>query len=61
MTNGVYTYIRHPMYAVIWIATFAQPLLIQNWIVGVLIVPACAALWFMRVPSEEARDLRRSL
>jgi protein-S-isoprenylcysteine O-methyltransferase Ste14 len=54
VTNGVYAVMRHPMYAAIWIASLAQPLLIHNWIAGVLIVPACGALWFLRVPKEEA-------
>lgn len=54
MTNGVYARIRHPMYAAIWISALAQPLLIHNWIAGFLIVPAFAAMWFIRVPNEEA-------
>lgn len=54
MTNGVYGRIRHPMYAAIWISTLAQPLLIHNWIAGFLVIPAFAAMWFLRVPNEEA-------
>ena len=54
VTNGIYAHIRHPMYAAIWIAALAQPLLIHNWIAGLLIVPAFAAMWFLRVPNEEA-------
>ena len=54
VTNGIYARIRHPMYAAIWIAALAQPLLIHNWIAGLLIVPAFAAMWFLRVPNEEA-------
>lgn len=53
VTNGVYDRIRHPMYAAIWISVLAQPLLIHNWIAGALVVPAFAAMWFLRVPQEE--------
>jgi protein-S-isoprenylcysteine O-methyltransferase Ste14 len=54
VTNGVYGRIRHPMYAAIWISALAQPLLIHNWIAGFLVIPAFAAMWFLRVPNEEA-------
>ena len=30
ITNGIYSYIRHPMYASQWIGSFAQILLLQN-------------------------------
>lgn len=53
VTNGIYAGIRHPMYAAIWISALAQPLLIHNWIAGVLVIPAFAAMWFIRVPNEE--------
>ena len=54
VTNGIYAQIRHPMYAAIWISALAQPLLIHNWIAGLFVVPAFAAMWFLRVPREEA-------
>lgn len=54
ITRGVYRFMRHPMYAAIWLGAIAQPLLIQNWIAGALVVPAFAAMWFLRVPQEEA-------
>lgn len=54
VTSGIYDRIRHPMYAAIWISALAQPLLIHNWIAGFLVVPAFAAIWFIRVPNEEA-------
>lgn len=53
VTNGIYDRIRHPMYAAIWISALAQPLLIHNWVAGALVVPAFAAMWFLRVPKEE--------
>lgn len=54
VTGGVYARMRHPMYAAIWLFALAQPLLIHNWLAGGLVIPACAALWFLRVPKEEA-------
>lgn len=53
VTGGIYGRIRHPMYAAIWISALAQPLLIHNWIAGALVVPAFAAMWFLRIPREE--------
>lgn len=54
ITRGIYRHIRHPMYAAIWISVLAQPLLIHNWLAGALVIPAFAAMWFIRVPNEEA-------
>lgn len=59
VTGGVYARMRNPMYAAIWISALAQPLLIHNWIGGALVVPAFAAMWFIRVPNEEALMKRR--
>ena len=54
VTRGVYARLRHPMYAAIWIAAVAQPLLIHNWIAGLLILPAFTAMYLLRIPQEEA-------
>lgn len=54
VTAGVYGRIRNPMYAAIWLGALAQPLLIHNWIGGFAVLPAFAAMWFIRVPREEA-------
>lgn len=54
VTQGVYARIRHPMYAAIWLSAIAQPLLIQNWIAGFLVLPMFAALYLTRIPKEEA-------
>jgi protein-S-isoprenylcysteine O-methyltransferase Ste14 len=53
ITHGVYSRIRHPMYASQWLWVIAQPLLLQNWIAGFLGVVAFAPLYFLRVPREE--------
>ncbi len=54
VTSGIYAYIRHPMYAAFLLSVLAQPLLIQNWIAGVLAVPAFIVMWIVRMPREEA-------
>lgn len=59
VSAGVYARIRNPMYAAIWLGALAQPLLIQNWIGGFAVIPAFAAMWFIRVPREEAMMRRR--
>src|SRR5690606_23442668 len=33
-TSGIYSRIRHPMYASQWLWCLAQPLLLPNWIAG---------------------------
>jgi protein-S-isoprenylcysteine O-methyltransferase Ste14 len=32
VTHGIYTHIRHPMYAALWLWALSQPLLLYNWI-----------------------------
>ena len=54
VVEGVYRHLRHPMYAAIWLAAFAQPMLLHNAIAGVLVVPAFAAMYLIRIPREEA-------
>jgi protein-S-isoprenylcysteine O-methyltransferase Ste14 len=41
------------MYAAMAISALSQPLLIHNWIAGVLAIPAFAALCVVRIPLEE--------
>jgi protein-S-isoprenylcysteine O-methyltransferase Ste14 len=54
VTYGIYRYVRHPMYAALWLWAVAQPILVHNWLAGALIVPAFAILYFIRTPREEA-------
>lgn len=54
VTGGVYARWRHPMYVTIWLAVLVQPLLIHNGVGGMLAIPAFAAMWWLRVPQEEA-------
>jgi protein-S-isoprenylcysteine O-methyltransferase Ste14 len=53
VTNGVFRYIRHPMYAAHWLWAVAQALLLPNWIAGLAGLVAIIPLYFRRVPQEE--------
>ena len=53
VTHGVYRFIRHPMYASIWLWGIAQGMLLQNWFAGWSVLPWFAAVYFLRVPREE--------
>jgi protein-S-isoprenylcysteine O-methyltransferase Ste14 len=59
ITNGLYQYIRHPMYASQWLWIMAQPLLLQNWIAGVLGALLFLPMYFVRVPQEEKMMLEQ--
>lgn len=50
---GVYRLVRHPMYAAIWLFSFAQGLLLQNWLSGWSAFAAFALMYFIRIPREE--------
>ena len=51
--HGVYKYIRHPMYAAIWLYCIAQILLLHNVIAGWSALVSFGLLYFLRVPREE--------
>jgi protein-S-isoprenylcysteine O-methyltransferase Ste14 len=53
ITNGIFGYIRHPMYASQWIWVIAQPLLLQNWVAGFIDLFVFTLFYFMRVRAEE--------
>ena len=53
VTQGVYRYTRHPMYAAHWLWGIAQALLLQNWIGGLSMLAAFIPLYLYRVPREE--------
>jgi protein-S-isoprenylcysteine O-methyltransferase Ste14 len=53
VTRGIYSVIRHPMYASQWLWVIAQPLLLQNWIAGFLNLLVFTAFYFLRVKAEE--------
>lgn len=53
VTNGVYKYVRHPMYTAIWLWVICQALLLQNYIAGFSGILCFGLLYFIRVGKEE--------
>ncbi len=53
ITRGIYRLIRHPMYASQWLWVLAQPLLLQNWVAGLLGSLVFVPFYFLRVSAEE--------
>ena len=53
VTDGLYRYVRHPMYSSFWLWAIAQALLIPNWIAGLTGLAGVAGLYFSRVGKEE--------
>ena len=57
ITNGVFRYIRHPIYAAHLLWGVAQALLLQNWIAGLAMLVTSLPLYLVRVPHEESMML----
>jgi protein-S-isoprenylcysteine O-methyltransferase Ste14 len=53
VTDGIYRYVRHPMYSSFWLWAIGQALLFPNWIVGGAGLLAIAFLYFRRIRREE--------
>jgi protein-S-isoprenylcysteine O-methyltransferase Ste14 len=53
VTNGIYRYIRHPMYASQWLWVIAQMLLLQNWLAGPTNLIFFIPFYILRVQAEE--------
>lgn len=53
VTDGVYRYVRHPMYAAHALIGVAQALLLQNWIIGFAGLASFVPLYMIRVDREE--------
>lgn len=53
ITDGIYTYLRHPMYSAFWLWAIAQALLLPNWIAGPAGLVGFGTLYFFRVGEEE--------
>ena len=53
VTDGVYRFIRHPMYAAHFLWALAQPLLLWNWVAGFSMLVTFLPLYLVRVPKEE--------
>jgi protein-S-isoprenylcysteine O-methyltransferase Ste14 len=53
IVHGVYRWIRHPMYAAIFLFALAQAFLLQNWLAGWAGFVTFGILYFVRTPREE--------
>jgi len=53
VTNGIYRFIRHPMYASQLLWALAQILLLQNWLAGPLHLVFFVPFYLLRVRAEE--------
>lgn len=59
VTNGVFRYIRHPMYAAHLLWGIAQALLIPNWIAGLASLIIFIPVYLLRFPREERMMLEQ--
>ncbi len=59
VTNGVFKYVRHPMYSAHWLWGIAQALLVQDWIAGLASLVVFIPLYMLRVPREERMMLKQ--
>lgn len=53
VSEGVYKYVRHPMYSAFWLWAIALPFLLSNWIAGFAGIIGFGTLFFLRVGQEE--------
>jgi protein-S-isoprenylcysteine O-methyltransferase Ste14 len=54
VTDGVYRFVRHPMYTAFWMWAIAQALTLQNWVAGPAGIIGFGTLYLLRVAREEA-------
>jgi protein-S-isoprenylcysteine O-methyltransferase Ste14 len=59
ITDGVYHYMRHPLYSAHWLMGIAQVLLLQNWIIGPANLITFLPFYLYRVPREEKMMLEQ--
>ena len=53
ITQGVYRYVRHPMYAALFLYSIGQALVLPNWVAGPSYFVAFAILFAFRIRAEE--------
>src|SRR4051812_35009835 len=53
ITQGVYRYVRHPMYAALFLYSIGQALMLPNWVVGPSYLVAFGILFALRIGAEE--------
>ena len=59
VTEGVYHYVRHPMYSANWLMMIGQALVLSNWIAGFGGLVAFAYMYLSRVAKEEQMMLEQ--
>jgi protein-S-isoprenylcysteine O-methyltransferase Ste14 len=59
VTEGIYRFLRHPIYTALWLWALAQPLLLPNWAAGFGGLLAVIPLTLLRIPREEALMLEQ--
>jgi protein-S-isoprenylcysteine O-methyltransferase Ste14 len=53
VTQGIYAYVRHPMYTAFWLWALAQAVLLPNWMAGFSGIAGFGTLYLFRVGREE--------
>ena len=53
VTDGVYRYVRHPMYTAFWLWAVAQALLLPNFVAGLSGLVGFGTLYLFRIAKEE--------
>jgi protein-S-isoprenylcysteine O-methyltransferase Ste14 len=53
VTQGVYRYVRHPMYAALFLYAIGQALVLPNWVVGPSYFVGFGILFAFRIRAEE--------
>ncbi|HEY3159531.1 MAG TPA: protein-S-isoprenylcysteine O-methyltransferase [Vicinamibacterales bacterium] len=53
ITQGVYRYVRHPMYSALFVYAIGQALTVPNWVAGPSYLVAFGILFALRIGAEE--------
>lgn len=53
VTQGIYRYLRHPIYTAHIVWGFAQAMMLPNWLTGWLSLPLIVLVFVLRIPNEE--------
>lgn len=59
VTQGVYRYLRHPIYTAHILWGIAQAMLLPNWLAGWLALPLILLVFAIRIPNEEKTMIAR--
>lgn len=59
MDRGIYRYLRHPLYAAMFLWSVGQLLLLQNWLAGPAAAITFLLFYVLRLPLDEQRGLER--